>query len=347
MGRDSLVSVVRRKVMGFLTGWMGRDKGLLTFENSGEIERILVVRPNGRLGNQLMLTPLLQELERLFPEAKFDLYVKSRVAPILFQNYRNLGEIIILPNKPFKQFGLYVGTILRLFSLRYDLVINAAGSSSSGRLMTSVVKSKYKVFCSDSQLLAQAVSDYHHLAKHPVYSLRHYMRQDLISSSVPTLSIQLSSEEVERGREIIESIVGLDKPVIGIYTFATGAKCFSKEWWADLYAKLCDEFGEQYSIMEVLPIENVSQIDFKAPSYYSRDIREMLGVMDHFAAFVTADCGIMHLASATRVPVLSIFSTTSPEIYRPYNVGSRDLKAAELESNDEIITDLQSILGRK
>jgi len=34
--------------------------------------RVLVCRPNGRLGNTLLLTPLLQELERVFPGAEID-----------------------------------------------------------------------------------------------------------------------------------------------------------------------------------------------------------------------------------------------------------------------------------
>jgi heptosyltransferase-3 len=35
------------------------------------VARILVIRPNHRLGNQLLLTPLLQEIEKLYPAAKY------------------------------------------------------------------------------------------------------------------------------------------------------------------------------------------------------------------------------------------------------------------------------------
>ena len=41
-----------------------------------------------------------------------------------------------------------------------------------------------------------------------------------------------------------------------------------------IYNTLCKEF-KSYNIIEVLPVENISQIDFKAPSFYSKDVREI------------------------------------------------------------------------
>jgi heptosyltransferase III len=41
--------------------------------------RVLISRPNSRLGNLLMVTPLVQEIERLLPNAKIDLFVRGGV----------------------------------------------------------------------------------------------------------------------------------------------------------------------------------------------------------------------------------------------------------------------------
>jgi muconolactone delta-isomerase len=54
-----------------------------------------------------------------------------------------------------------------------------------------------------------------------------------------------------------------------------------------------------YNIIEVLPVENVSQIGFKAPTFYSKDVREIGALMANTEVFI--DSGIMHLASASKV----------------------------------------------
>jgi len=119
----------------------------------------------------------------------------------------------------------------------------------------------------------------------------------------------------------LDGIVPNDKKTIAIFTFATGAKCYSPEWWNPFYEKLKTAFPD-YNIVEVLPVENVSQIDFKAPSFYSKDVREIAAFIANTEVFIGADSGIMHLASASQTPVLGLFSVTVPEKYEPYGNNS-------------------------
>ena len=76
-------------------------------------------------------------------------------------------------------------------------------------------------------------------------------------------------------------------------------------------------------------------IDFKAPTFYSKDIREMASLMANTNVFVGADSGIMHLASAAQVPVVGLFSVTNMEKYKPYNSNSIGLNTDD--SNNETI----------
>jgi len=73
-----------------------------------EIRKVLICRPNHRLGNLLLITPLLQEVTETFPQVKIDLFVKGSIAPILFENYDNINRIIELPKKPQKGFLKYL-----------------------------------------------------------------------------------------------------------------------------------------------------------------------------------------------------------------------------------------------
>ena len=72
----------------------------------------------------------------------------------------------------------------------------------------------------------------------------------------------------------------------------------------------------------MLPIENISKISFKAPTFYSKDIREMGAIINHVSVFIAADNGVMHLASAALTPCVGFFSVTNLNAYMPYGKGS-------------------------
>jgi len=42
--------------------------------NKTIVQSVLICRPNHRLGNQLLITPIVQEVIDVFPEAKIDLF---------------------------------------------------------------------------------------------------------------------------------------------------------------------------------------------------------------------------------------------------------------------------------
>ena len=56
-----------------------------------EIKRVLICRPNQRLGNLLLVTPLVQEITETFPHYKIDLFEKGTLAPKVFKNYGNVN----------------------------------------------------------------------------------------------------------------------------------------------------------------------------------------------------------------------------------------------------------------
>lgn len=288
-----------------------------------QVKRVLISRPNHRLGNQLLISPLVQEVSEVFPNAKIDLFVKGNVALILFKNYESIDRIIRLPKKHFKQIFKYIGGWLKLRSKNYDIVINVEKGSSSGRLSTKFAKSKYKFFGDVEANLQDTFNDYNHIAKYPVYDFRNFVTQlgvTIDDETIPPLNIKISQEELAEGKKILEGLVEDERKTICLFTFATGAKLFPKSWWEEFHNRLKKEYSG-YNFIEILPIENVSQISFKEPSYYSKEIREMCSVMANCELFIGADSGIMHLASASRVPVVGLFSVTKMSKYEPYNGG--------------------------
>jgi ADP-heptose:LPS heptosyltransferase len=343
------VNNIRRRVMRGLTHYAYRlydnPKGNLTRE---EVKRILVCRPNSRLGNQLLITPLIQELSDTFPNASVDLFVRGNLASILFERYENVDKIIKLPPKPFKELRKYLSVWLSLRKQRYDFTLNVASASSSGRLSACFARARFKFPGNPAEDTVSDSAEQEHIAKKPVYALRKALALLGIADTakpVPEMDIKLSPQELANGKKIMDAVtLHPEKDTVCIYTYATGGKCYPKAWWNDLYERLSAKYAGKYNIVEILPKENVSQIDFKALAWYSLDIREMTAAIASTKAFISADCGIMHLASAAHVPTAGLFSSTNINSYRPYNKGSIAIDTNKT-GLDEIIRQIAGMIG--
>ena len=289
------------------------------------IRRILIVRPNHRLGNTLMITPLVQEISNLLPCATVDLFVKGNTASVVFRNYANIGRLVALPKKHFSRLHQYLYSWLQLRSESYDMVINIDAGSSSGRMATAFAKGRFRINGNLPEQEAAHFPDYAHLAKKPVYNLRYFLsaaeHQAVTRLPIAVQDILLSEPELKRGREAVRKLAEDKARVIALFTHATGAKKHSTEFWERVYRRIQAEFPD-HAIIEVLPVENISQLSFEAPCYYSAELRELASVIANCRLFIGADSGIMHLASASGIPVVGLFNVTSPQKYKPYGNGS-------------------------
>ncbi|WP_136481045.1 glycosyltransferase family 9 protein [Cognatitamlana onchidii] len=312
-----------------------------------KIKKVLIIRPNHRLGNQLLLTPLVQEVIDVFPYCEVDLFVKGGVAHPVFENYKEVVDIIKLPKKPWSHLFKYISCWFSIRKKAYDFVINGDRTSSSGRLLTQLAKAEFKIFGDVDEARFKGMKDYQHMSIYPVYNLRLYLKNlgvDLENKEVPRLDIKLSEEELKKGKEVLNDVVGDNsKKTICIYTNATGDKCYSETWWNTLYSRLLKEYPN-YHIIEMLPIENISKINFKAPNFYSKDLREMGAIIKNTSIFIAADNGVMHLASASLAPTLGFFSVTNLEMYKPY--GNKNLALdTNKTSMDDWIGAISNILN--
>ena len=86
----------------------------------------------------------------------------------------------------------------------------------------------------------------------------------------------------------------------------------------EAFLKEFEEKNKDYEIIELLPVENTSKVNFKYPTIYSTDIRQMAGIIENVDFFITADCGVMHLACATNTTTIGLFKFTNINKYKPY-----------------------------
>ena len=238
---------------------------------------------------------------------------------------------------------------MQLKKNRYDIIINIEKGSSSGRIATQFADAKYKFFGKADEDINSQYKDYEHIAKYPIYDFRLFLTKLGFKNNVgpiPSLNLKLSLSEIAEGKKLLDAIVSNEKKTICIFTYATADKCYSESWWEEFYEKLKNEFEINYNIIEVLPVENISQIGFKAPTFYSKDIREIGSLITNTTLFIGADSGIMHLSSAVNTTTIGLFSRANQNMYEPYNNNSLAINTNN-SSIDESIKIINSILINK
>lgn len=334
------INNLRRKLTRFFSRlFLVSDISEVVYDkNINQVKKVLICRPNHRLGNNLLLTPLVNEITIIFPNSEIHLFTKGDISDIIFENYKDVVKLIKLPRKPFTNLIEYLTCWLSILDDNYDIVINSNNQSSSGILATKLSKSKYKFYNILNDKLTH-LEDYKHHAKNPIYNLRYQFKNQLdrVNKTIPKLDLKLRDYEIINGGKLLKSMFRDQKPIISIFTFATAEKCLSKNWWSDLYSKLKN--FENYNILEILPAENLSQIDFVSKSYYSRDIREIASVMSNVKIFIGADSGMMHLAHASKTKTIGLFNVTKPEYYGVYGNGN-----ISVDINNTSITKLINLI---
>ena len=137
------------------------------------------------------------------------------------------------------------------------------------------------------------------------------------------------------GNQLIKALFNSNKKTICIFTFATGNKCLSKKWWLKFYKELKTEFTD-FNILEILPFENVSQINFKSTHFYSKNLREIASIIEISVVFIGADSGIMHLSSSTNTTTFGLFNVTNPKTYGPYGGNNMPLDTNSVKISEII-----------
>lgn len=304
---------------------------------AADIHRVLVCRPNHRLGNLVLLTPLLCELQRMLPDAAVDIVLAGRHGAELFAGFGNVARIYTLSDRVVRHPLATVRTVLAIRQAHYDFAIDPCASSQSGRLLAAVAGARFTLdarrqrteSCPPSHgPLAAAPT---HMAQWPVYWLRRSLAgaPEDGDPGFPLLDIQLAPNERAAARTTLAELLCAaggdpDRPVLGVFANATGVKRYSADWWR----RFLDELRRQHAdarVVEVAPPNGRRRLDGAGPSFASPNLREVAALIANMTWFVSADCGVMHLASAAGVPTCGLFSVTDPRTYAPYGHASQAL----------------------
>ncbi len=293
------------------------------------IHKILICRSVHTLGDSLTLTPLLVELADVYPGAEVDIVSGCPVAEALFDTFPNVHAVHRMPRHVAGHLLATARTLHAMRSKHYDLVIDPDPQSQSGRLMALSAHATHSlgyVGPKKSGTVTHGVpvpTHFRHKAMTPVYLLRSATGEDPSARPYPQPGMVLSDAELECGRRTLARLVPKNPPSeagglrIGVFANATRNKLLAGDWWqAFIEALRADAPG--WRIVEILPASGKSMLADRFPCFYSSDVRKMAALIANLDGYISADCGVMHLAWATGTPTVGLFNVTDPAEWGPF-----------------------------
>jgi len=313
--------------------------GLESADNSLPVRRIAVLRPNHRLGNTLLLTPLVRELEARFPDAEIELVASGVAAGAVFRQFTQVTAVHAFPAASYRHPSQVLSLLLTLKRRSFDMAIDPIPQSRSGRFLLGMIRARERVgyrwgVPGRDRMLTHAVDPAtapSHCAESPVHLLHAAYFPDAVRDANRaglTLDLRLTERERREGERQLTAVLGSSsrhRTRIGIFAHATGEKCYPAAWWRKIVAYFRRQTSVQ--LVEFVPIDGRPRLDGEIPALHTCDLRVLGATLAATSIVVIADGGVMHLADAAGARVLGLFKTTEPSRYGPCRSMSQSLMA--------------------
>jgi heptosyltransferase-2 len=320
------------------------------------IGRVLVVRQDERLGNLLLITPLLHELRRVLPRARITALASRRFGDILRGN-DDIDTLLTFDKRELLRNPLRLVRLIRtLRRASFDLAIDCGpvdDISLNNSLLTYLSgaplrlghrRGESRPFLNLEVPVAggeRAEVD-HHL------DLLRYLFGDVPAGP---MRLRLFPGEQDRAaRRLRDRGLRDDDTVIGVHIGGRGGKRWAAENFRSLSEQLIFRFGVKILLFwgpneeELIgrfrdrPVEGL----LIAPLL---TIRDLAAHIQRCAVFVCNDTGPMHLARAAGTPTVAIFRRANYQRYGPPDEHNRVIYRPDGEvAVDDVLSTVRELI---
>ncbi|MFK5975021.1 MAG: glycosyltransferase family 9 protein [Sulfurovum sp.] len=288
-----------------------------------EIKTIIIIRPNYRIGNIIFLTPLLNELEKILPNAKIDIIVGMKLAGDILEEMPNVGKVIDIPRKLLLHpIDLY-RFIKSSRAKKYDLAINITAGSVSSEIVISLINSQYSVsFQSENSFITPSyIVQYEGLYRHAGSQALEFLK--LFGTTLPKddieLDIKLTDEEREIAQKDFDKLIEDNKVskeniTIALFRNARFDKKISDNWWNEWHKELLN-LDSAITIIDILSPDIESRLNENCLEYSNKNLRVLGAFFASCDTYISADTGPLHLSSASGAKTIGLFNQTEIEVF--------------------------------
>lgn len=293
--------------------------------------KILITRTD-RIGDVILSLPVAEALRKVFPDAYIAMMVQPRIADLLYKN-PYIDEVIV-----YDKDGLHKGFlkglefIVWLMKKRFDMAIvlhttvrvNLICAFAGIHKRVGYARGKMDFLLTDKLEYTKRLGGKHESE----YSLD-ILRYLGINAQLAVPEIYVKDIDEESMYKMLNNagIKNGEKFIV----LHPGASCISKKWPAEKFAKLADELIKCMKVRVVISL-HPDEADIGAKIVPLMENKPVLlcskTTLGEFAALlknailvISNDSGPVHIASACKTPVISIFGRNekgvSPVRWRP------------------------------
>lgn len=290
-----------------------------------DISRIIVIRPNYRIGNAILSTAIIAPLRARFPDAQIDFLATDKTAAL----YANLpvAEVAVMSRSAILRPWRAVSVVRGLRAQRYDLAVQLEQGSLSGLLVASLVGARYVMGKPKGDAVWYDIN-----VKAPIthaYDTGPVFARELGVDVPVSTQLALSREELDQARDQFQALglavdgAGQVEPFVAVFVGGHADKVCPLVFWLELIRGL-DQSGQRFVVF-VGPEENALLPQLRqALKTLPRGVlcspqplRVFAAMLAQASRMVTPDSGPMHMAAALGVPVVLVARTRKSLAFVP------------------------------
>lgn len=285
-----------------------------------KLKKILIIRLSS-IGDILLTTPLIRSIKKINPEIQIDFVLKEEFFELVQYN-PNISNIYKYTKHSFEK--KILGNALS--SNNYELVIDLQSNLRAREIIRPLHCQVVRIKKNNFKKFLIVHFKINKLNDAPQIPIRY----------AEASGVELDTEGLDFFTENLpDSRLDKNEKYIG---FCPGSKHFTKRWPVDYFIELGNSLESAgYKIVLFGGLEEVElcfELENKIKNVLNLCNTSILQVgsdMKMCKAIYTNDSGLMHLASALKVPVIAFFGSTVKEFgFYPYKANSIELENKNL-----------------
>jgi len=297
--------------------------------------RILVIRTDNRLGNLVLMEPLLRSLKKRFPRAELDILASDVFSELL--ECQGYNVIMVDKKGQIRNPAKFWSLIRKLRSRAYNVAIDAAHPHSfslSGAVSTLLSGAD----CRISTCTGDSTGWYTDTVAEPPL---HWHESRALHSlgSVWDSWPEWSPPE-------LHAVNAVQRNAAGLHVGASGNKRYSIEHLEELVDRICRRVILEVYWGSSAERKTAEYLGSRYPVAVMPEL-SVTGLIERIAGlrlFITPDNGPMHIASALSVPVIALFRIDNRGRFAPLSEGSKTLFAEGGPEPERVAAAVQEVL---
>lgn len=283
----------------------------------GDSDKILVLTSSST-GNNVFCTPAIHFLRKHLPDNRIDVAALNQLSAEVFEGNPDISELhVVTSARDLDKLAQHYDKILALNSNALKKLAGFHTTVIAARVESEEMHHAEQLLQFVSGLLGRDIHD----------DDRHYV----ISESPDQLAALLPGNE-ELGDSLLVNIhLGCGRTLLHGWKFFYKGRADDKKLWPiDAYIDLGRELKRQNPNIRLV-LTGTRNEAFLAKQFARNvegtinlagktSVGQLRAMMERIDLFIAHDCGVLHIAAASEVPIVALFGPTNHRVTGPYPV---------------------------